>query len=52
LLAPALPRDFAGAFDLVTMFLVLHEIRPDLASGPAELRDPVVTFAVMANGTR
>lgn len=25
-----LPPDFAGAFDLVTTFLVLHEIRPDL----------------------
>ena len=69
----ALPPEFVGAFDLVTMFLVLHEIRPDLKlavleqcaqalrpggqlvifderypSGPAELRDPFVIFAVMA----
>ncbi len=26
----SLPPEFAGAFDLVTMFLVLHEIRPEL----------------------
>ncbi len=69
----SLPADFAGAFDLVTMFLVLHEVRPDLKpavlrqcaqalrpdgqllifdecypSGPAELRDPLLVFAVMA----
>lgn len=69
----SLPPEFAGAFDLVTTFLVLHEIQPDLkpavlkqcaqalrpggqllifderyASGPAELRDPLVIFAVMA----
>jgi SAM-dependent methyltransferase len=69
----SLPPHFAGVFDLVTMFLVLHEIRPDLkpavlkqcaealrpggqlvifderyASGPAELREPFVIFAVMA----
>lgn len=69
----SLPTQFAGTFDLVTLFLVLHEIRPDLKpavlkqcaqalrpggqllifderypSGPAELRDPLVIFAVMA----
>ena len=27
-----LPDDFVGKFDLVTMFLVLHEIHPDLKS--------------------
>jgi SAM-dependent methyltransferase len=27
------PAEFAGAFDLVTSFLVVHEIRPDLKSG-------------------
>jgi SAM-dependent methyltransferase len=32
----ALPPHFVGAFDLVTMFLVLHEIRPDLK--PAVLK--------------
>ena len=30
--AGAWPPEFAGAFDLVTSFLVLHEIRPDLKS--------------------
>jgi cyclopropane fatty-acyl-phospholipid synthase-like methyltransferase len=68
-----LPDDLVGTFDLVTMFLVLHEIRPDLKSGvigqcsrvlrpggrlvvfderfpstPADLRDPLLIYAVMA----
>jgi SAM-dependent methyltransferase len=67
------PEHLAGSFDLVTTFLVLHEIRPDLKdsvldrcawalrpggqlllfderypSRPAELRDPVAIFGVMA----
>jgi cyclopropane fatty-acyl-phospholipid synthase-like methyltransferase len=31
-----LPEDMVGKFDLVTMFLVLHEIRPDLKSAAIE----------------
>ena len=67
------PERFAGSFDLVTTFLVLREIRPDLKdavldrcesalsangqllvfderypSRPADLRDPVAIFAVIA----
>ena len=40
------PEGFAGAFDLVTLFLVLHEIRPDL-------KDAVLdrcTWALRADG--